>query len=116
MAIDTRLQVGSTTMLLLKLLEEGDLYGYQMIECLEQQSNHVFALKAGTLYPLLHHLEEQDLLQSYEQVADTGQKRKYYRLTKAGHKLLARKEQEWSTFSGTVSQVLKGGGGIAIMQ
>ena len=50
-------------MLLLKLLEENDMYGYQMIEQLQQRSDNVFALKAGTLYPLLHNLEEQGLLQ-----------------------------------------------------
>ena len=64
MAIDKSLQTGSTTMLLLKLLEDGDLYGYQMIERLEERSNNVFALKAGTLYPLLHNMEEQGLVVS----------------------------------------------------
>ena len=73
-------------MLLLKLLEENDMYGYQMIEQLQQRSDNVFALKAGTLYPLLHNLEEQGLLQSYEQTADTGRKRKYYSITKAAKK------------------------------
>lgn len=54
MAIDKSLQAGSTSMLLLRLLEEGDRYGYQMIEELENRSDHTFSLKAGTLYPLLH--------------------------------------------------------------
>ena len=48
---------GGTAMLLLKLLEEGDMYGYQMVETLRQRSDHTFDLKAGTLYPLLHTLE-----------------------------------------------------------
>lgn len=112
MAIDKSLQTGSTTMLLLKLLEDGDKYGYQMIEQLERRSNNVFALKAGTLYPLLHGLEERGLLQSYEQTAETGRKRKYYSLTKAGRKLLVTKEQEWRTFATAVNQVLQGGGGV----
>ena len=116
MAIDKSLQTGSTTMLLLKLLEEEDLYGYQMIERLQQRSNNIFALKAGTLYPLLHSLEERGLVQSYEQTAETGRKRKYYTLTKAGQKMLAAKEQEWNTFTGAISRVLQGGGGIATIQ
>lgn len=116
MAIDKSLQTGSTTMLLLKLLEESDMYGYQMIEQLQQRSDNVFALKAGTLYPLLHNLEEQGLLQSYEQTADTGRKRKYYSITKAGRKLLSSKEAEWRTFAGAVNQVLKGGDGLATIQ
>ena len=103
-------------MLLLKLLEEDDLYGYQMIERLQERSNNVFALKAGTLYPLLHTMEEQGLVQSYEQIAETGRKRKYYSLTKAGYKLLAAKETEWHLFSGAVNKVLQGGGNVATIQ
>lgn len=116
MAIDKSLQTGSTTMLLLKLLEEGDMYGYQMIEQLQQRSNQVFTLKAGTLYPLLHGLEEQGLLASYEQTAETGRKRKYYSLTKEGRKLLMAKEQEWNTFVDAINQVLKGGGDVVTIQ
>ncbi|MBQ3119424.1 MAG: helix-turn-helix transcriptional regulator [Peptococcaceae bacterium] len=112
MAIDKSLQTGSTTMLLLKLLEDGDLYGYQMIERLEERSNNVFALKAGTLYPLLHNMEEQGLVVSYEQMAETGRKHKYYSLTKKGRDLLAAKEQEWQVFSGAVNKVLQGGSAI----
>ena len=54
MAVDKSLISGNTSMLLLKLLSEKDMYGYEMIETLEAKSNHVFELKAGTLYPLLH--------------------------------------------------------------
>lgn len=116
MTIDKSLQTGSTTMLLLKLLEESDMYGYQMIEQLQQRSNQIFTLKAGTLYPLLHGLQEQGLLVSYEQTAETGRKRKYYSLTKEGRKLLAAKEQEWNTFAEAIQQVLKGGGNVVTMQ
>ena len=56
MSIDRSLVSGSTAMLLLRLLEDKDMYGYEMIETLEQKSNNVFTLKAGTLYPLLHSL------------------------------------------------------------
>ena len=54
MAVDRSLVSGSTTMLLLKLLSEKDMYGYEMIETLREKSQNVFELKAGTLYPLLH--------------------------------------------------------------
>ena len=57
MAIDKSLISGNTDMLILKLLEKQDMYGYQMIEELAKQSDHTFELKAGTLYPLLHLLE-----------------------------------------------------------
>ena len=79
--IDKSLISGSTTMLLLKLLSEKDMYGYEMIETLRQRSENVFELKAGTLYPLLHGLEEKGLLTVYEQEA-AGKTRKYYSITK----------------------------------
>ena len=60
---------GSTAMLILKLLSEKDMYGYEMIETLQERSENVFELKAGTLYPLLHSLEEKNFLTCYEQEA-----------------------------------------------
>ena len=67
MAVDKSLVSGSTMMLILKLLEEKDMYGYEMIETLREKSENVFELKAGTLYPLLHGLEEKEFVKSYEQ-------------------------------------------------
>ena len=66
MTVDKSLLAGSTTMLVLKLLDGQDMYGYQMIEELSRRSEHAFALKTGTLYPLLHSLEEKELIRSYE--------------------------------------------------
>ena len=77
MAVDKSLISGSTTLLILSLLEEKDMYGYEMIDTLKGKSNNVFELKAGTLYPLLHSMEEKGWLTVYEQ--ETGGKmRKYY--------------------------------------
>ena len=109
MAIDKSLQAGSTSMLLLRLLEEGDRDGYQMIEELENRSDHTFSLKAGTLYPLLHQMEEQGLLTSYEGAAEGARVRKYYHLTDEGRARLAEKTEEWREFSGAVERVLRGG-------
>lgn len=67
MAVEKSLISGSMTMLILKLLSEKDMYGYEMIDTLRQKSQNVFELKAGTLYPLLHGLEEKGLLTVYEQ-------------------------------------------------
>ena len=66
MTVDKSLLAGSTTMLVLKLLDGQDMYGYQMIEELSRRSERAFALKTGTLYPLLHSLEEKELIISYE--------------------------------------------------
>ena len=69
MAVDKSLVSGSTTMLVLKLLEEKDMYGYEMIDTLRGKSKNVFELKAGTLYPLLHGLEEKGFVEAYEKEA-----------------------------------------------
>lgn len=107
MAIDKALISGSTTMLLLKLVSEKDMYGYEMIETLNQKSNNVFSLKAGTLYPLLHSLEEKGYLTSYEKEAG-GKTRKYYSITKEGRKFLKSRQEEWKEYSAAVVQVLGG--------
>lgn len=105
MTIDKTLISGSTTLLLLKLMSEKDMYGYEMIETLRSRSQNVFELKAGTLYPLLHQLEEKGFLISYEQAA-SGKVRKYYSITKEGRKQLTKKESEWKTYSNAVMRVL----------
>ena len=105
MVVSKNLVSGSMTMLLLKLLSEQDMYGYEMISVLRERSENVFELKAGTLYPLLHSLEEKNLLESYEQEA-LGKVRKYYSITKAGRKLLQEKETEWKEYSQAVTGVL----------
>ena len=81
MAVDKSLVSGSTTMLVLKLLEEKDMYGYEMIDTIRGKSKNVFELKAGTLYPLLHGLEEKGFVESYEKEA-VGKIRKYYKIRK----------------------------------
>jgi len=108
MPIDKSLLTGSTTMLILKLVEETDMYGYQMIEELNRKSNNVFELKAGTLYPLLHTLEQKDMLTSYEKVTDNARIRKYYSITKKGRKYLQEKATEWQTYTAAVNSVLGG--------
>lgn len=105
--IDKSLLSGSTTMLLLKLLEEKDMYGYEMIDTLRSRSNQVFELKAGTLYPLLHSLEEKELLTSYE-TEYAGKIRKYYTISKEGKKYLKKKKEEWKEYTEAVSNVLGG--------
>ncbi|HIV91650.1 MAG TPA: PadR family transcriptional regulator [Candidatus Eisenbergiella stercoravium] len=105
MPIDRSLISGSTTMLLLRLLEERDMYGYEMIEELEGRSNHVFSLKAGTLYPLLHSLEEKNYLCSYEDEVN-GKVRKYYSITDDGKKYLKSRKDEWQEYASAVANVL----------
>ena len=109
MTVDKSLLAGSTTMLVLKLLDGQDMYGYQMIEELSRRSERAFALKTGTLYPLLHSLEEKELIRSYEKDEGAARPRSYYHLERKGQHLLREKEVEWATFTTAVDRVLKGG-------
>lgn len=100
---------GSAAMLVMALLRERDMYGYQMIEELRRRSDHTFDLKAGTLYPLLHALEEKGWISSYQEDADTARPRKYYHLTKSGRSQLEEKQAQWRSYSRAVNKVLEGG-------
>lgn len=105
LAADRNQMSGNMAMLLLQLLSEKDMYGYEMIEVLQQRSNHVFELKAGTLYPLLHGLEARNQLLSYEKEAG-GKMRRYYQITKEGRKELEQKKKEWEVYSTAISKVI----------
>ena len=76
-----------------------------MIEALREKSQNVFELKAGTLYPLLHSLEEKNCVLSYEQEV-AGKVRKYYRLTAEGSRRLTEKKEEWQEYTRAVTNVL----------
>ena len=105
MAIEKSLMSGSLSMLILKLLSEKDMYGYEMIEVLRSRSQNVFELKAGTLYPLLHNLEDKGFVTVYEKEY-VGKIRKYYRITRQGQGQLEKKKEEWNQYASAVSQIL----------
>ena len=96
---------GNTSMLLLKLLSEKDMYGYEMIDTLSTRSEQVFELKVGTLYPLLHSLVQNGYLNSYDQQVN-GKLRKYYQITPGGRKYLDRMIEEWTAYAGAVGVML----------
>ncbi len=106
--ISKALMAGSTALMVLHLIAERDMYGYQIVKELDSRSSSVFTLKEGTLYPVLHGLENSGLVQSYMQTADSGKPRKYYRITKKGGTALADKKAEWDVFSKSVSRVIGG--------
>ena len=106
MKIEKSLLSGSTPLLVLSLLKDGDKYGYEMIEELAKRSDDTFQLKEGTLYPLLHTLEKERFVTSYTKQTPSGRERKYYRLTAEGLAQLEYKEKEWQLFSRTVNAVL----------
>ena len=101
------LMAGATSLMVLHLIGTRDMYGYEIIKELDAKSNSVFLLKEGTLYPVLHALEQDGYVQSYLKTADTGKERKYYQITKKGASALMQKKAEWKAFSTTVDTVLE---------
>lgn len=108
MRIDKGLLGGSTVLLLLSLLREQDRYGYEVIRELELRSDSTFQFQEGTLYPVLHKLENSGYVKSYLSKGDAGKERKYYRITDAGLKQLAEEKQAWRVFSASVNKVVGG--------
>ena len=109
MEADKSLVSGSMALLVLKLLEDGDKYGYQMTSELKARSEDVFHWRAGTLYPLPHRLEEKGLVTPCEGESTAGKPRRYYHLTKEGQAALREKEAAWHTYADAVGRVLEGG-------
>ncbi len=103
---DVIISSSNTDMLVLSLIEEKDMYGYQIIEELVRRSDRTFELKTGTLYPLLHLLEQKKYLESYDAEAIAGKTRKYYRITAEGKKYLYEKTAEWERYSKAVNNIL----------
>ena len=108
---DKTLLSGSAALLVLSLLAAEDMYGYQMIAQLEARSDRTFTLREGTLYPILHGLENEKAVTSYEKEAPSGRKRKYYHITKKGLRLLDEKKAEWQMFSEKVNAIVTGAAG-----
>lgn len=79
----------------LSILAEGDSYGYQIIRRAFEASEDRIELAEGAIYPILHRLERQDLVESYWKVAENGRRRKYYRLKTEGKAVLQKERVQW---------------------
>ena len=108
MAKKLDMRKGSTTVLILSLLSEGPMYGYQISKELTTRSGGVFDLKEGTLYPALHRMEKEGLLTSYWEVVEEGPSRKYYAITDQGRDMLSDKSRDWGEFARALLRVLEG--------
>lgn len=89
------LVAASATPLLLAILQRGPSYGYAIIQEVRSLSNGQLEWSEGMLYPVLHRMEDQGLIESYEERGDTGRKRKYYRLRADGRRALAEERRQW---------------------
>jgi PadR family transcriptional regulator PadR len=97
---------GSTDSLLLCLISNQSMYGYQIIKELERKSNGYFQFKEGTLYPALHRLEKSGLIKGKWQKLESGQERRYYYITEKGQHALNERMAVWQGFFEAINLVM----------
>jgi len=93
--------------LLLALLNEKPMYGYQIIKELDGRSQGYFRFKEGTLYPALHRLEKAGLVRGKWETLPSGQQRKYYYITEKGYATLVDKRTSWLEFLNAVNMIIQ---------
>lgn len=106
MDLDRELLKGSISLLILRLLSERDMYGYEIIQEAARRSSDIFEFKEGTLYPALHHLHRRGYLRSEWRVGGNGRERKYYGLTAKGRKAAQESRRSWAYFTNAVNAIL----------
>lgn len=99
MRIETELMRGAGPTAVLKLLERGEMYGYELVDALERRSEGVLAMGQSTLYPLLYNLEAKGMIRGVWRESESGRRRKYYALTAKGRKRLASDELQWTALA-----------------
>ncbi len=94
-------------MLVLESLSRSPLHGYAIAKAIKAKSEGVLDFREGTLYPTLHSMENEGLLEGYSQT-EAGRERKYYQLTEDGRNALVKARGEWKQFRGAVDKVIGG--------
>jgi len=89
------LTAASIRPIMLSILAEGQSYGYAIMQRIHDLSDGDFQLSDGTLYPVLHRLELEGLIESHSATSKNGRRRKYYKLTIAGKQSLVTEREKW---------------------
>ena len=105
--LSKELVAASTVPLVLSILADGEDYGYALIQRVRELSGGRIEWTEGMLYPVLHWMEKQELIESEWREAETGRKRKYYRLRRGGHRALETERQQWLTVHQTLTKLWK---------
>ena len=106
MTFDSDLVRSAAEPIILSLVAERPMYGYEMMKIVNRRTNNVFQWKEGTLYPCLHRLEGKGLVKSEWRTAESGKERKYYKITRKGTAAVRERTTEWAAFSAAVSGLL----------
>lgn len=95
MRIERELMRGAGPVAVLKLLESGDMYGYELVKALSDRSQGILDMGQSTLYPMLYNLEAKGFVSSQWRDGDSARKRKYYTLSGKGKKRLISETEQW---------------------
>jgi PadR family transcriptional regulator, regulatory protein PadR len=106
MAVNKELMKGNAQTMVLKLLSGQAMYGYLIAQKLHEISNSSVDLQEGSLYPLLHSLEKDGAVEAYWEEKEGERRRKYYKITPRGRKLLKEKKLEWESFRTAMDLIL----------
>jgi PadR family transcriptional regulator, regulatory protein PadR len=104
--VDRELKKGSTELLILALLEDSQLHGYEIGKRIAQRTDGVLRFHVASLYPLLYKLERKGWIKG-EWKSFGGRQRRYYRLTPTGHKSLAEQRRTWREFSMAMNRIVE---------
>lgn len=105
---ERQMKKGVLDMLVLRLLKSEAKYGYQIIQEMKEKSEETFLLKDGTLYPILYRLEDEKLVISkWSEAVGKQVPRKYYEITEAGLKALAKIEVVWKRISVGAAKIME---------
>ena len=104
------LNAGIASLVLLSVLSKSEepMYGYQIAKLLEEYSGDASFMKQGALYPVLHSLENNDLLESKVEPSISGPPRRYYRITPEGREMLVIWQGVWKQMKSFVDRAIKG--------
>ncbi|CAN5245573.1 PadR family transcriptional regulator [soil metagenome] len=105
MEINKDLMAASSTPIVLAILAEEDSYGYAIIKRVRELSGGRMEWTDGMLYPVLHRLERLGHVQARWQVAESGRRRKYYRITSQGRKQLSEERKQWQAVDATLKGI-----------
>lgn len=105
MRVERELMRGAGPVAVLKLLDRGEMYGYELVEALDRSSNGVLGMGQSTLYPLLYNLEAKGLIKAKWRTTEGGRERKYYALTDRGRGRLALETRQWNALARAMAQL-----------
>ena len=100
---------GTLPLLILRTLATGSNHGFAIARRIQQISKSVLRVEQGSLYPALHRMELDGLIESYWGTTENNRKAKYYRLTRRGKRQLASETERWTAIAGAIATILQEG-------